>query len=136
VQPRAHYRSAIRLDPSQAAPHRNLGFNLLTAKDYAGAEPELREASRLSPEDPFVHYYLTLLALNTNHDVEAVEQAFHAGQLIDNDPEAGAGLVEASIRLGRVDDATSRMRKMEEANQVSSGREYSFAVLLSRARVL
>jgi len=127
-----HYRSAIRLDPSQPGPHRNLGFNRLTARDYASAEPELREAARLRPDDPFVHYYLTLLALNTNHDAEAVVQASHAGQLIDNDPEAGAGLVEASIRLGRVDDAANRMRTMEEANQVPSGREYLFAVLLSQ----
>jgi tetratricopeptide (TPR) repeat protein len=126
------YRNAIRLDPSQAAPHRNLGFNLLTAKDYTGAEPELREASRLSPGDPFAHYYLSLLALTTDHDAEAVEQASDAGQLIDNDPEAGAGLVEANIRLGRVDDATTRVKRMEETNQVSSEREYSIAVLLSR----
>jgi tetratricopeptide (TPR) repeat protein len=126
------YRNAIRLDPSQAAPHRNLGFNLLTAKDYTGAEPELREASRLSPGDPFAHYYLSLLALTTDHDAEAVEQASDAGQLIDNDPEAGAGLVEAYIRLGRVDDATTRVKRMEETNQVSSEREYSIAVLLSR----
>ena len=127
-----HYRNAIRLDPSQAAPHRNLGFNLLTAKDYSGAEPELREASRLSPGDPFAHYYLSLLALNTGHDAEALEQASHAGQLIDNDPEAGASLAEADIHLGRMDDATTRIRSLEEVNQVSSEREYSIAVLLSR----
>jgi tetratricopeptide (TPR) repeat protein len=127
-----HFRSAIRLDPSLAGPHRNLGFNLLTAKDYSGAEPELREASRLSPEDPFAHYYQSLLALATDHDAEAVEQASRAGQLIDNDPEAGAGLVEAYIRLGRVDDATTRIKSMEETNQFSSEREYSIAVLLSR----
>src|ERR1039457_2073945 len=54
----SHYRSAIRLDPAQAAPHRNLGFNLLNQKNYAGAEPELREASRLAPNDNFAHYYL------------------------------------------------------------------------------
>jgi tetratricopeptide (TPR) repeat protein len=127
-----HYRNSIRLDPSQASPHRNLGFNLLTAKDYAGAEPELREASRLSPADPFAHYYLSLLALAKDHDAEAVEQASHAGQLIANDPAAGAGLAEADIRLGRVDDAVTRIKSLEEANQVSSGREYSIAVLLSR----
>src|ERR1035437_11088960 len=127
-----HYRNAIRLDPSQTAPHRNLGFNLLTAKDYAGAEPELREALRLNPGDPFAHYYLSLLALVTDRDAEAVDQASHAGQLIDNDQEAGAGLVEAYIRLGRVDDATTRVKRMEETNQVSSEREYSIAVLLSR----
>src|SRR5258708_19129349 len=76
-----HYLNAIRLNPSQAAPHRNLGFNLLTAKDYVHAEPELREASRLDPNDKFAHYYLSLLALATNHDSEALIQASHATKL-------------------------------------------------------
>ena len=128
----SHYRNAIRLDPSQAAPHRNLGFNLLTAKKYASAEPELREASRLNPNDPFAHYYLVLLALATDHDADALDQAAHAGNLIENDPDADAGLIEAEIRLGRVDEASSRISGMETANQLPPLREYAIAVLLSR----
>jgi tetratricopeptide (TPR) repeat protein len=127
-----HYRNAIRLDPLQAAPHKNLGFNLLTAKDFVGAEPELREASRLAPDDTFAHYYLFLLALSTDRDAEALEHAAHAGQLIDNDPEAGAGLIEAEIHLGRVDEATSRIEHLENANLLPSAREYSIALLLSQ----
>jgi tetratricopeptide (TPR) repeat protein len=126
-----HYRNAIQLDPSQAAPHRNLGFNLLTAKRYGPAEPELREASRLDPSDPFAHYYLSLLALATDHDADALEQASHAEKLIENDPDAGAGLIEAAIRLGRVDEASSRIKNMEAANQLTPVREYAIAVLLS-----
>src|ERR1019366_8281839 len=95
VKAAIHYRNAIRLDPSQAAPHRNLGFNLLTAKQYGPAGTELREASRLNPKDPFAHYYLFLLALATDHDAEALEQASHGGNLIENDPDAGVGLIEA-----------------------------------------
>jgi tetratricopeptide (TPR) repeat protein len=127
-----HYRNAIRLDPSQAAPHRNLGFILLTANDFAGAEPELREASRLDPSDSFGHFYLLLLALATGRDAEALEQASHAGPLLDSDPEAGAGLIEAEVRMGRVDDATSRIERMEQAKQLSYPREYRIAVLLSQ----
>jgi tetratricopeptide (TPR) repeat protein len=127
-----HYRNAIRLDPSQASPHRNLGFNLLTAKQYRAAEPELREASRLTPNDPFAHYYLFLLALATHHDAEALEQASHAEDLIENDPDAGVGLIEAEIRLGRVDEASRRIKNMEAANQLTPVREYAIAVLLSQ----
>ena len=127
-----HYRNAIRLDPRQAAPHRNLGFNLLTAKQYASAEPELREASRLDPNDPFGHYYLFLFDLATDHDAEALDQASHAGNLIENDPDAGAGLIEAEVRLGHVDEAYSRIKSMEAANQLIRVREYKIAVLLSR----
>lgn len=127
-----HYRNAIRLNPSEAAPHRNLGFNLLTAKQYGPAEPELREASRLNPKDPFAHYYLFLLAIATDHDADAIEQASHAEELIENDPDAGVGLIEAEIRLGRVDQASARIKSMEEANQLTPVREYAIAVLLSR----
>jgi tetratricopeptide (TPR) repeat protein len=131
-QAASHYRNAIRLDPSQASPHRNLGFNLFTAKEYGSAEPELREASRLDPNDPFAHYYLFLLALVTNHDADALEQASHAGNLIENDSDAGVGLIEAEIRLEKVDEASGRIKKMEAANQLTPGREYAIAVLLSR----
>jgi tetratricopeptide (TPR) repeat protein len=127
-----HYRNAIRLGPSQATPHRNLGFNLLNEKQYGPAESELREASRLDPNDPFVHYYLCLLALATNQDANALEQAAHAGNLIENDPDAGVGLIEAAIRLGRVDEASSRIKNMETSNQLNPAREYAIAVLLSR----
>jgi tetratricopeptide (TPR) repeat protein len=127
-----YYRNAIRLDPSQAAPHRNLGFNLLKATQYVSAEPELREASRLNPNDPFAHYYLFLLALATDHDVDALDQAAHAGDLIENDPEAAAGLIEAEVRMARIDEAYSRIKRMETGNQLRPLREYSIAVLLSR----
>ena len=125
-----HYRNAIGLDPTHAAPHRNLGFNLLNIKDYSHAEPELREASRLEPSDRFAHDYLLLLSLATGRDAEALAEAAGAGQLVDNDPEAGAGLIEADVRLGRVDDATGRIEKLENANQLPPTREYPVAVLL------
>jgi tetratricopeptide (TPR) repeat protein len=127
-----HYRNAIRLDPSQAAPHRNLGFNQLTAKDYVHAEPELREASRLDPNDSFAHYYLMLLALATDRDSEALTQASDAGRLVNNDPDAGAGLIEADIRLGRVDDAISRINHLEEVNGLTSTQEYQIAILFTQ----
>jgi tetratricopeptide (TPR) repeat protein len=127
-----HYRNAIRLDPSQAAPHRNLGFNLLNAKDYVHADPELREASRLNPGDPFAHDYRMLLALATGRDEEALDEASRAGNLPDNDPEAGAGLIEAAVRTGHLESASAQIKKMEDAGQLSPAREYPIAVLLSQ----
>ncbi|MGD0737497.1 MAG: tetratricopeptide repeat protein [Terracidiphilus sp.] len=126
------YRNAIRLQPSLAAAHKNLGFNLLRARDFSHAEPELRAALRLDPNDNFVHYYLALLALATGRDADALEQAARAASLIDNDPDANAGLVAAEIRLGRADAALNRITSMETANQLSPTREYSIAVLLAQ----
>jgi tetratricopeptide (TPR) repeat protein len=126
------FNDAIRLDPSQAAPHRNLGFNLLNAEDFVHAERELREASRLDPNDRFAHYYLLLLALATSHDADALLEESRASQLVDNDPEAGAEVIKAEVRMGRVDAATSRIKRLEEANQLPSAREYQIAILLSQ----
>ena len=127
-----HYRSAIRLDPSQAAPHRNLGFNLLNSRDYVHAEPELREASRLDPSDHFAHFYLLLLALATSHDADALVEASLAGQLVNNDPAADAGLIEAEVRTGHAEAATRGIERLEEANKLPSQREYQIAILLSQ----
>jgi tetratricopeptide (TPR) repeat protein len=127
-----HYRNAIRLEPSLAAAHKNLGYNLLTQKDYAGAEPELREASRLAPNDNFAHYYLLMLALATGRDDEAVQQAPHVDNLIDNDPDVGARLIEAEIRTSHVELASGLIEHMEKDNQLSSAREYAIAVFLSQ----
>ncbi len=126
------FNEAIRLDPSQAAPHRNLGVNLLNSKDYVQAEHELREASRLDPKDRFAHFYLLLLALATGHDAEVQVEASRAGDLVDNDPEAGAEVVEAEVRMGHGDEATSRIERLEGANQLPSKREYQIAILLSQ----
>jgi len=127
-----HYRNAIRLDPLQAAPHRNLGFNLLNAKDYVHADAELREASRLSPSDPFAHDYRMLLALATGKDEEALDEASHAGNLPDNDPQAGAGLVAAAVRTGHLESASAQIERMEAAGQLTPAQEYPIAVLLSQ----
>ncbi len=125
------YRSAIRLDPKIAAPHRNLGFNLLTAKDYRAAEPELQQAARLDPKDPFAHDYLLLLALSTNRDADAVEEAARAGPLVDKDPEVAAKLAQAEIRTGHVDEALNRIARLEQADQLSVADEYHIAILFT-----
>ncbi|HEV2472108.1 MAG TPA: tetratricopeptide repeat protein [Chthonomonadales bacterium] len=127
-----HYRSAIRMDAAQAAPHRNLGFNLLTAKDYTHAEPELREAARLDPGDGFAHYYLLLLALATDKDAEAINEASAAGKIVDNDPDTIAHLAQAEIRIGREDDALHRIEHLEQSGQLTSVREYQLAILFTQ----
>ncbi|HTW81026.1 MAG TPA: tetratricopeptide repeat protein [Terracidiphilus sp.] len=127
-----HYRNAIRIDPSQPAPHRNLGVNLLTEKNYEASGSELREASRLDPRDKFAHFYLLMLALATNHDAEAVHEASLAGDLVDHDTEASIGLIEAEIRLGHVDQAATAIERLEAANLLTAAQEYQIAVLLAQ----
>ncbi len=127
-----YYREAIQLDPSKAAPHRNLGFNLLTEKDYTGADPELREASRLDPGDPFAHYYLMLLALATNRDEEAADEAARAGNLVNTNADIAIVLVEAQIRAGHANDAMAGIQHLESADQLPLSREYQLGALFAQ----
>lgn len=125
-----HYSAASKLDPSSAAPHKNLGFNLLNAKDFPHAESELREAVRLDPKDDFAHYYLLLLALATGQDAEVLEQAPHTGRLLENDAEADAAIIKVEVRTGNLDAAARRIERMETAKQLSPAAEYEVATLL------
>jgi len=122
-----HYRAAIALEGKQAAPHRNLGVNLLSSREYAAAASELHEAARLDPKDPFVHFYLVLLALATGRDADAIAQAPLAGRLIENDPATSADLAEADIRTGRMDDASTIVTRLEQSGGISPQREYRIA---------
>lgn len=122
-----HYRAAIALDGKQAAPHRNLGVNLLSTKEYATAASELHEAARIDPKDPFAHFYLVLLALATGRDTDAIAQAPLAGRLIENDPATSADLAEAEIRSGRMDDASAIVIRLEQSGGISPQREYRIA---------
>lgn len=127
-----HYRAAIALDRALPAPHRNLGVNLLTAKNYTAAAPELQEAARLDPKDPFAHYYLLCLALETGHDADALEHAPLAGDLVTNDPSVAASLAAAEIRSGRFDDAAAMVEHLEHSGQLPPQREYSIATLFAQ----
>ena len=125
------YRAAIQIDPTQAAPHRNLGVNLLNAEDYSAASSELREASRLDPKDQFAHSYLMSLDLATGKDGDAIEEASLSGTLVDNDPETAAGLAGAEIRTGHIEAAAARITRLEQDGHLPPDRAYRLAVLFT-----
>jgi tetratricopeptide (TPR) repeat protein len=53
ADPRQHYRTAVRLDPSYRTPYAGAGFPCLWDGDLADAEREFRGVLDLDPEDPF-----------------------------------------------------------------------------------
>ncbi len=83
----ADYKRAIALNPKLPGPYKNLGFNLLSAKQYPLAEQELKIALALDPRDKFTHYYLAILYLATSREQEAVNQLEPARSLLENDPD-------------------------------------------------
>jgi tetratricopeptide (TPR) repeat protein len=91
----AQYREAIRIDPSQAWFHGQLGWTLYQQRKYAEAEAACREALRL---DPKVVGYHSLLALaiyatrNINADPvrEFAESEAEAREAVRLDPKSAA----------------------------------------------
>lgn len=124
-----HFRSAIRLAPAQAAPHRNLGFNLLGLHDYANAETELLQAAKLEPEDLFARYYLLLLYLATGREEKVLAYAGQVQSLLAADAEASAEVAETEIRARLAQQALQRVEQLESAHHIAPEREYRIAVL-------
>ena len=130
-----YYTQAIQLNPQLPGPHKNLGFNCLTAKMYDLAERELKIASDLSPRDPFVHYYLATLYLATSRDKEAVEQLEPARALLKNDPYLSFQLVLACLRVHSTPEALSLIGDMEQRSALDIGEEYKLAIQLSEEKM-
>lgn len=62
------YKQAAEIAPREMKPHWEAGLALKDAKDYAGAENELRKAAHLAPTDPHLQRQLAaVIALNMVH---------------------------------------------------------------------
>ena len=62
---RSEYRDAIRLDPKLEDAYKNLGFLEWTEHNLDAARLHLERALDLAPADPFAHYYLGRVQLDT-----------------------------------------------------------------------
>lgn len=125
------YKLAIATDPTAINPYKNLGVNYLTEKQYSLAEKDLLKASELAPQDPFVHYYLAALYLDTAHYADAVKQWKPAKSLIENDPQMLLQIASACVRLNRKDESAAAISELEARNMLGVSQEYSLGVLLT-----
>ena len=107
---REAYRHALRLDPSHAAAHLNLGRLLHEAGDAAAAEGEYRRALEARPRDPIALFNLGVALGDQGRLEEAVEA--YCGAL-EADPamvDAHHNAARLCERLGRRDAAFRHLR--------------------------
>ena len=130
-----YYKLAIGLDPKLAGPYKNLAVNYLSASHYVLAEEVLKEAVRLAPQDPFVHYYLAELYLDTSRDREAVAQLGPARALIEKDAELGFQMAAACLRLDMKTEAAELISKLESGPGLNVEEEYRLGVLLAERKM-
>jgi Flp pilus assembly protein TadD len=102
-----HLREAVRLDPKDAALHRNLARALMLAGGQeAQAQTELQEAVRLAPDDPDTHQYMGALLIRMRRPEEAATELQLALKLAPNSAATKAALgVALGMQAGRTDDA-------------------------------
>jgi tetratricopeptide (TPR) repeat protein len=101
----SEYQEACRLDPRLEDAYRNFGFLRWTEHQLGPAREALEGAVKLSPADPFAHYYLGRVEL----DAGRYELAFHELELSQQPLPADPGFVIQAttgyVALGRLDTA-------------------------------
>jgi tetratricopeptide (TPR) repeat protein len=65
------YEQALKIDPTCAAAHINLGRLCQESRQFARAESCYRAAVRYAPDDPLAHFNLGVLMEEMHHPVEA-----------------------------------------------------------------
>lgn len=130
-----HYKRAIQLNPKLPGPHKNLGFNSLSAKQYQLAEQELKIALALDPQDQFTHYYLATLYLATSKDQEAVNELNPARSLLDNDPDNEFLMAKACLNTNRTADGLAIVETLAARSELSVSQNYELATLLTRKQM-
>jgi tetratricopeptide (TPR) repeat protein len=126
-----YYKLAIGLDPRLAGPYKNLAVNYLSATHYDLAEQVLKQAEVVAPQDPFVHYYLAEIYLDTSRDREAVAQLEPARALIGKDPDLGSQMAAACLRVDMKTEATELISNLESGPGLNVEQEYRLGILLA-----
>lgn len=99
------FRGVIRLDPSFAPAHRDLGMIALGRGDFDAAIAALSEAARLQPDWADVQNSLGSALIQAGRPREAVPVLRRATQLDPDFAVAWYNLGGAHVMLGEVDDA-------------------------------
>jgi tetratricopeptide (TPR) repeat protein len=130
-----HYKRAILLNPKLPGPHKNLGFNSLSAKQYQLADQELKIALALDPQDQFTHYYLATLYLATSKDQEAVSELNPSRSLLEDDPDNEFLMAKACFNTNRTADGLALVETLAARSELSVSQNYELATLLTRKQM-
>lgn len=109
-------RKAVELDPNLAVAHARLGQYYLETAGRRRAEPQLRKAFALDPDEPLVAGYTCSIAVLRGELNEAIEVQ---RRVVARDPLSAADRINLGVLLlaaGRPDDAIVVFREMLELN--------------------
>lgn len=107
------YLESVRLEPSSAEIHLNLGHAYLTSKKDKDAAKAFKEAVRLNPELSEAHYGLGFVSFRLNRYKDAMEAFKKATELKPDMAKAHYGLALAYQELGKLDLLVQQQRLLQ-----------------------
>ncbi len=119
---RAEFQEILRLDPSSASAHANLGVIAFTHKDYSRAESEFEEALKLQPDLWNAKAFLGMTQMRLEHRREAaVLLAESLAHLQDANLQRNVGddLISLYFEAGDLDRVVDVIRVLQQAKTAS-----------------
>jgi len=111
-----HFRSAVRLDPTDAASHDYLGVTLSDSGLSDQALPEFQKAVELDQSLAPAHYHLASAYARANNKQEAIHEYEKALWLQPTMVEARNGLSAVCWKSGDLDGAIRLLQQIVDAN--------------------
>jgi len=113
------FQEVLTRSPHHAAAHRGLGYAYLVRRQLAPASEEFRQAARVAPNDPLVHYYFALLLNrqgqaaggNIDDPWTMKREAETAISLAPDFAAAYGQLAAAEASIGNLDAAITNVKK-------------------------
>jgi Flp pilus assembly protein TadD len=135
------YRSALRLDPRNAAIFNKLGISELRDGDLRSAKTDFQKAAKLNPKDPRALNNLGALACLQKKYKPATKYLKEALALDETDATFHVNLGEAWVGLGKIDRAMTEYARALEldgdifSNNANEGISAQLRTPEQRARV-
>jgi tetratricopeptide (TPR) repeat protein len=123
----AELRQAVGQDPFSPMLHSTLGFVLIAAREYRGAEEQCRLALDLAPGQWWPHFFLGCALLPLGKAEEGIAHVRLACDGIGGGPLALSSLCLTYGLLGRADEAAAMLAQLEEIGRTTPVPPLAFA---------
>ncbi len=112
------FKSEIKKNPKSVAARLEIAASFYKVDSSAGL-PYAQEAVNLSPQQPFAHYLLGLLLLDTNQYLKAIPELESAAKAFPKEKRIFFALGSAYARAGRSQDAAKARAIFAQLNKES-----------------
>lgn len=108
---RQSFERAASLAQSNSDAHFNLGLSCYRLKDFSAAAEAFRSAWRLAPDSADAPYYLAIIHLQRNEDMQALQILLETRKLVQKKPELMLECGRALLKLRFYSDAISALEQ-------------------------